>query len=111
MNKKNKKTYETIMNMMESHNFNTVLNDTEKELFESAIYRTLIDIELNKRIMAAKNKWIVELLNEIEEQEKEIKKYKRYFKIAINDLKSEGQFLESSYKEIEEYYSRRNDEI
>ena len=47
------------------------------------------------------------VLNLIKKQEKETKKYKRYFKIAINDLKGEGVYIYSSYKEMEEYYSRR----
>lgn len=41
-------------------------------------------------------------------QQNEIKKYKRYFKLAISDLQSEG-YMQMPYKNIEKYYSKRED--
>lgn len=76
MNKKNKKSFELIKEIIESPKLNEILNNTEQEQLETEIYRILIDIELNEKILADKNKWIVELLNEIETQRKEIKKLK-----------------------------------
>lgn len=75
MNKKNKKSFELIKEIIELPKLNEVLNNTEKEQLETEIYRILIDIELNEKILADKNKWIVELLNEIEELRKINKNY------------------------------------
>ena len=75
MNKKNKKSFELIKEIIESPKLNEVLNNTEQEQLETEIYRILIDIELNEKILADKNKWIVELLNEIEELRKINKNY------------------------------------
>ena len=44
----------------------------------------------------------------VKQLEKEIKKYKRYFKLAISDLQSEG-YMQMPYENIEKYYSKRED--
>ena len=48
------------------------------------------------------------ILNVIDKQRKVIKEYKRYFKLAISDLQSEG-YMQMPYKNIEKYYSKRED--
>ena len=48
------------------------------------------------------------IINLIEKQQKEIEKYKRYFKLAISDLQSEG-YMQMPFKNIENYYSKRED--
>ena len=48
MNKKNKKSFELIKEIIESPKLNEVLNNTEQEQLETEIYRILIDIELNE---------------------------------------------------------------
>ena len=48
------------------------------------------------------------VLKLIEKQQKEIEKYKRYFKLAISDLQSEG-YMQMPFKNIENYYSKRED--
>lgn len=50
------------------------------------------------------------LLKLVEKQQKEIKEYKRYFKLAISDLQSEG-YMQMPYENIEKYYSKREDII
>lgn len=70
MNKKNKKSFDLIKEIIEQPKLEKVLNSTEQEQLETEIYRIAIDNELQEKILADKNKWIVELLNEIEELRK-----------------------------------------
>lgn len=49
-----------------------------------------------------------ELDKELEKLQKEIEEYKRYFKLAISDLQSEG-YMQMPFKNIENYYSKRED--
>lgn len=44
----------------------------------------------------------------INNQQKEIEKYERYFKLAISDLQSEG-YMQMPYENVEKYYSKRGD--
>ena len=80
MNKKNKKSFDLIKEIIEQPKLEKVLSSIEQEQLETAIYRILIDIELDEKILADKNKWIVELLNETEQQQKEIKELKKITK-------------------------------
>ena len=54
------------------------------------------------------SKAIETILNLVDNQQKEMKKYKRYFKLAISDLQSEG-YMQMPYENIEKYYSKRED--
>lgn len=97
MNKKNKKSFELIKEIIESPKLNEALNSTEQEQLETEIYRIAIDNELQEKILADKNKWIVELLNEIEELRKIIKN-------SISKDKIEKELLEPINKERQEIH-------
>lgn len=49
-------------------------------------------------------------IERVDNQQEEIVKYKRFFKLAISDLQSEG-FMQMPYESIEKYYSERGDFI
>lgn len=93
MNKKNKKSFELIKEIIEQPKLNKVLGNIEQEQLETEIYRILIDIELYEKMLIDKNKWICELLNEIDNNRKEIKQLQEKYNHIINfsnELLKEG---------------------
>ena len=85
------------------------MNEEEKKAIE-----ILDTFELRRKTINYKNISLEDVqsvkivLKLIEKQQKEIEKYKRYFKLAISDLQSEG-YMQMPFKNIENYYSKRED--
>ena len=86
-----------------------MLSEEEKKAIE-----ILDTFELRRKTINYKNISLEDVqsvkivLKLIEKQQKEIEKYKRYFKLAISDLQSEG-YMQMPFKNIENYYSKRED--
>ena len=71
-------------------------------------YNNLAEEHLPTKMIGEKIDIFTAMLDLYNKQQKEIEKYKRYFKLAISDLQSEG-YVQMPYKNIEKYYSKRED--
>lgn len=81
---------------------------TEEEKKAIEITKTIIEFAGDSYIPKENRNALQTLLNLIDNQQKETEKYKRYFKLAISDLQSEG-YMQMPFKNIENYYSKRED--
>ena len=107
LSEEEKKVIKDFLELREIHS-NDSMSVSYLSIYQNAVKKMLnlvdkqqkeIEHELNQRKYWRDNFY---------KRQKEIEKYKRYFKLAISDLKSEG-YMQMPYENIEEYYSQRED--
>ena len=93
-----------------AQNILNVIDKKQKEIEEKniAVNKMSKDISRQLEEIEEKSTIIMAGAEKVKQLEKEIKKYKRYFKLAISDLQSEG-YMQMPYENIEKYYSKRED--